>query len=82
MARIKIETSWPANTELADALRAARLAACDAMNIHVVEQETRPAVPKIVKIDPDGKHTEVDSPNDHTVDRVLVTYWDVVGGSR
>lgn len=65
--RITVTTPVPANTEVADARRAARLQACEAFGIHIVEETLLP----------------LDEPADpttslHSVDRVLTTVWDVV----
>lgn len=65
MPRIKIETTVPKNTLLDDARKSARLAACEALNIHIVEES-------VVNVP--------DSPSDAlpgTVDRVLTTWWNI-----
>lgn len=77
--RIKIETDLPIGKPLGAALAEARLAACEAMGIHCVEQQVQPKealVRSIITEGPDaGKTAEVPSPNDATVARTLISWW-------
>lgn len=90
MARIRIETAVPAGTEIAYARTQARIAAAEQLSLHIVEEEVRPVIAQVLgtvqETDPDtGTITEVSgmvaAPNDGSVDRVLVTEWDFIGGS-
>jgi hypothetical protein len=78
MPRIEIKTQVPPNTEIADARRAARLAACDQFGIHIVEESITPTLSATITISPSGEHIETPTPNDHTVERTLTTFWDII----
>lgn len=73
MTRLKIETPVPAGTEVADARNAAKLAACEALGIHIVEEActTAPHVP----LPREGE--DAPNPSPGSIDRVLTTWWDI-----
>lgn len=94
MARITITTLVPAGTEISLARSAARIAAAEQLNLHIVEESCPPVsamIPGTVVADeaialthgvPVGVEVKmmVPSPADHTVDRNLVTVWDYIDG--
>lgn len=69
MKRLTIETPVPAGTSLDDARKAARMQACDALQIHIVEEAciTAPHV---------AWKNDQAAPLPGTVDRILTTVWD------
>lgn len=71
MTRIKIEVPVPAGTEVADAREAARLQACQALGIHIVEEACITA-PHVVL------ENDQAAPIPGSVDRVLTTWWDII----
>lgn len=63
--RVAITTAVPAGTEVSAARNAALIQAAQQIGIHIVEETLLPTI-------------EVDPPvNDHTVDRVLTTWWTI-----
>lgn len=78
MPQVTVEVSLPIGRSMNDAIAEALIAACKAMDIHVLEQHTNPCQPMVPHAGPDGKVEMVPSPNDATVDRILVTTWGTV----
>lgn len=73
MPRIVVQTPLPAGADISTALAAARVEAAGLVGLNVVEQHTIPNHP----LQPDGSGKGFfPSPNDSSVDRILVTQWD------
>lgn len=69
--RVTITTPVPAGTEVKLARETARLAACDALGIHIVEEACITA-PHVVW------ENDQAAPIPGSVDRVLTTVWDIL----